>query len=134
MIKKIARRLFRAKEPLPPAAAAERRKDHAGLPDQDPGIERALDEAVAWIGRAQDFSKTRDGGAARHYSLLDGWGSSYPETTGYIVPTLLNVARTRSGPAAAAARQRARRMLDWMVAIQLPQGGFQGGMVDQEPV
>lgn len=136
MIKRIARRLLRALNPppLPPAAAAERRKDHVGLPSRDPGIELVLDEAVSWIGRAQDFSRTRDGGVARHYSLIDGWGSSYPETTGYIVPTLLDVARIRSGPAGEEARERARRMLDWLVTIQLPEGAFQGGMIDQEPV
>jgi hypothetical protein len=89
---------------------------------------------VSWIGRAQDFSRTRDGGVARHYSLIDGWGSSYPETTGYIVPTLLDVARIRGGSVGDEARERARRMLDWLVSIQLPEGGFQGGMVDQEPV
>jgi hypothetical protein len=31
-------------------------------------------------------------------------------------------------------RGRARRMLDWLVRIQLPGGGFQGGMVNQTPV
>src|SRR5262249_3862021 len=136
-IKKAARSLYRALKPsplLPLAAASERRKDHEGLPDFDPGIERAVNEAVAWLGRAQDRSRTRDGGVARHYSLVDGWGSSYPETTGYIVPTLLNVARILGGDAGEDARERARRMLDWLVSIQLPEGGFQGGMIDQTPV
>jgi hypothetical protein len=31
-------------------------------------------------------------------------------------------------------RERARRMLDWLVSIQLSAGGFQGGMVNQTPV
>jgi hypothetical protein len=31
-------------------------------------------------------------------------------------------------------RERARRMLDWLVSIQLPGGGFQGGMVNQAPL
>ncbi|HKM55386.1 MAG TPA: hypothetical protein VJY33_18420 [Isosphaeraceae bacterium] len=136
MIKRLARRLRRVLDPAPlaPAAAAERGRDRAGLPDPDPGIERAVDEAVAWLGRAQDHSRTQDGGVARHYSLLDGWGGSYPETTGYIVPTLLDIARIRGGPIAEEARRRARRMLDWLVSIQFPEGGFQGGMIDQEPV
>ncbi|MCC6952858.1 MAG: hypothetical protein IT290_01940, partial [Deltaproteobacteria bacterium] len=28
---------------------------------------------------------------------------------------------------------RAKRMLDWLVSIQLPDGGFEGGMIDQAP-
>ena len=46
--------------------------------------------AAAWLKRAQD-SKT-DGGFAGRYSLRRGWSSSYPETTGYIIPTLLKLA------------------------------------------
>jgi hypothetical protein len=136
MLKRLARRFYRSLNPppLPPAAAAVRRADRAGLPESDPGIERAVDEAIAWLARAQDCSRTQDGGVARHYCLLSGWGSSYPETTGYIVPTLLNIARIHGGPLAEEARRRARRMLDWLVSIQFPEGGFQGGLVDSTPV
>src|SRR5205085_10345256 len=31
-------------------------------------------------------------------------------------------------------RERARRMTDWLVRIQLPGGGFQGGKIDMTPV
>jgi hypothetical protein len=136
MIKSLAGRLYRrlSGPALPAAAAAARRADRAGLPDSDPGIDRAVDEAVAWLGRAQDHSATRDGGVARHYCLRTGWGSSYPETTGYLVPTLLDVARGRDDHVADDARRRARMMLDWLASIQHPSGGFQGGMVDQTPV
>jgi len=124
-------RVARGRLRLTPRARAEARKDRHGLPEHDPGIDRAVDEAVAWIGRAQDYSATHDGGVARHYSLISGWSSSYPETTGYIVPTLLDYAGLRGDDSV---RQRARRMLDWLVAIQLPCGGFQGGLIDAEPV
>jgi hypothetical protein len=30
-------------------------------------------------------------------------------------------------------RRRAKRMLDWLVAIQFPEGGFQGGRIDETP-
>lgn len=86
---------------------------------------------MAWLGRAQDSSSTNDGGVARHYSLIDGWGPSYPETTGYIIPTMLAYAHLKNDEAL---RQRARRMLDWLLAIQLPEGGFQAGTVDAKPV
>jgi len=81
---------------LPRAAHAARRRDRAGLPSGDPGSARVLDVVVDWLCVAQDRSRTADGGVARDYSLVRGWSSSYPETTGYIIPTLLEVAR-RSG-------------------------------------
>jgi len=115
---------------LTPAAKAERRRDRQGLPPDEPGIDRAVEEAVAWLGRAQDNSASHDGGVARHYSLLDGWSTSYPETTGYIVPTLLACARALNQDDL---RQRARRMLDWLVSIQFPEGGFQAGPIGAEP-
>jgi len=68
---------------------------------------------------------------ARHYSLVSGWGASYPETTGYIVPTVLAAGDRFSDRDLS---RRGRRMLDWLVSIQFPDGGFQGGMVGQTPV
>jgi Squalene-hopene cyclase C-terminal domain len=111
---------------LPAAAKAERRKDSSGLPAHDPGIERAIDEGVAWLGRAQDHSTSADGGVARHYSLVTGWSTSYPETTGYIIPTMLSYARLRGDETA---RHRAQRMLDWLTSIQFPDGSFQGSSI-----
>jgi hypothetical protein len=116
---------------LPAVAKAERRDDALGLPSYDPGIERAIDEAVGWLSRAQDHSTSADGGVARHYSLVTGWSTSYPETTGYIIPTMLNYARLRGDETA---YQRARRMLDFLVANQLPDGGFQGGRIGAKNV
>lgn len=116
---------------LTPAAREEERRDRLGLPMQDPGVDRAIEAAVAWIGRAQDRSRSRDGGVARHFSLLTGWGTSYPETTGYLVPTMLAVAQAWGDHLV---RQRARYMLDWLVAIQLRDGAFQAGTVDAQPI
>lgn len=106
-------------------------QDANGLPMADPGIEPAIAAAVKWLCRAQDMSRSGDGGVARAYSLVHGWTSSYPETTGYIIPTFLECAN-RYGDETL--RARARRMLDWLVAIQLPGGGFQGGRIDSKPV
>jgi hypothetical protein len=61
---------------------------------------------------------------------LTGWATSYPETTGYIVPTVLDYAeKVDSAPL----RDRARSMLDWLVSVQFPEGGFQGGTIDAHP-
>jgi hypothetical protein len=116
---------------LPATAKAERRHDSLGLPAQDPGLERAIDEGVAWLGRAQDHSASADGGVARHYSLISGWGRSYPETTGYIISTMLAYAKSREDETA---RWRAKRMLDWLISIQLPEGGFQARTIGAVPI
>jgi hypothetical protein len=96
----------------------------------DPGPQAAIAACLSWLAAAQDHSTTADGGAARHFSLKTGWSSSYPETTGYIASTLLD---GRYDPAARESKARAIRMLDWFTRIQFSEGGFQGGMVDQQP-
>lgn len=116
---------------LPFAAKAAHRADQAGLPKKDPGIEQAIEHALEWLCLSQDQSKSQDGGSARHFSLVSGWSSSYPETTGYIIPTFLKMARLRHDRDL---RRRAKRMLDWLVSIQLPCGGFQAGPIDTEPI
>lgn len=126
-----AARGARAYISLPAAARAERRRDLREGRGPDPGTGAATAAALAWLGRAQDMSASHDGGVARHFSLVTGWAASYPETTGYIVPTVLEHA-TRT--ADASLRERGRRMLDWLVSIQLEEGGFQGGTIGATPV
>lgn len=128
MIERIAVPLGRAYERLrlPARAAAELSRDLRGLPPNDPGIDAAVEAGAAWLCRAQDMSTTRDGGVAKNFNLRTGWTSSYPETTGYIVPTMIAYARLSGDPAY---RDRARRMLDWLVSIQFPNGAFQAGAV-----
>jgi hypothetical protein len=100
------------------------------VPVFDPGPERAIAEGISWLCYAQDHSASRDGGVARHFSVIDGWASSYPETTGYIADTLIGCGE-ESGDQNII--ERSRRMLDWLVSIQFPDGAFQGGMIDQMP-
>jgi len=116
---------------LPAAVTEQVDLDRSGLPASDPGLERVIGEAMAWLCRAQDRSASADGGVARSYSLLSGWASSYPETTGYIIPTFIDQSIATGD---AKIRERARRMLDWLVHIQMPCGAFQGGKIDSAPV
>jgi Prenyltransferase and squalene oxidase repeat len=116
---------------LPARARSEDRSDRYDALPADPGARITIDVGMSWLGRAQDFSRSHDGGVARHFSLISGWGPSYPETTGYIIPTVIAYGRTRGD---SSSLDRARKMLDWLVAIQLPDGGFQGGTVESRPV
>lgn len=115
---------------LTEAAKQQLRLDRAGLPDHDPGPATVAAAGIEWLKRSQDMSIHHDGGSSRDYSLIKGWASSYPETSGYIVPTLIDYADRTNDQALA---DRAKRMLDWLVSIQFPEGGFQGGKVDANP-
>lgn len=84
--------------------------------------------AVDWILRAQ--AATSDDGVALGYfpcdKSADGWRASYPETTGYIITSLLAYANRHNDTSLATA---AMRMARWEVAVQMPSGAVQGGPV-----
>jgi len=128
MLTRIRRSFLR--KPLPLAAEAERQRDHRQLLGFDPGLKASIGACTDWLCAAQDHSASADGGVARDYSLVKGWATSYPETTGYIIPTMIELAKRFDRTDL---HQRARRMLDWCVSIQFPEGGFQGGKVDATP-
>jgi Squalene-hopene cyclase C-terminal domain len=116
---------------LPDFAKREIKRDRAGELGPDLGLDASCQALMKWMSRAQDRSVTSDGGVARVYHVIHGWSASYPETTGYIIPTFIEYAK-RTGDAEY--RQRAYRMLNWLKSIQFPEGGFQGGKVDSVPV
>lgn len=69
-------------------------------------------------------SMHRDGGSRAHFSPA-GWSRQYPETTGYIATTLIDIARRFGDERAAAA---ATRMIQWLLSIQSAQGWWHGGL------
>ncbi|MCK1636925.1 hypothetical protein IVA95_04840 [Bradyrhizobium sp. 157] len=73
------------------------------------------------------MSPGRDGGVSGFYKLGSGWSASYPETTGYIICSFIDQGLKRGDENLL---DRARRMLDWLVEIQFPEGGFQSGLID----
>ena len=80
-----------------------------------------LRSVIGWILKAQ-----RDGGGiAAYYSLLTGYSQSYPEVTGYIIPTLYDYARADGDESIRAAAGRATR---WLLSLQMPAGAFPGGL------
>ncbi len=74
-----------------------------------------LAAAISWLCRAQDVVA---GGVSAGYFFKRGWMPPYPETTGYIIPTLLAVDQT----------DRAIALGEWEIEIQLPSGGVRGGI------
>lgn len=85
-----------------------------------------LRATIDWLCRAQDIGQDR--GVSWAYRFRGGWWPSYPETTGYIVPTFFDYADfTRE----ASYRNRALDMGEWLLSIQLSEGAFSGGRVDQ---
>lgn len=81
-----------------------------------------LDATIKWLCRAQD--RCGGYGVSAGYSFLDGWYPPYPETTGYTIPTFYDYADLTGQEEF---RDRARRMADWEIEVQLPCGGVQGG-------
>lgn len=86
---------------------------------------------IEWLSLAQDMAS--DGGISQRYSLLSdanchqsGWQPSYPETTGYIIPTFLNYAALTKQ---IHYKERALRMADWLLIVQKGDGSIKGGNV-----
>jgi len=124
-------RAIRTHPLLNPAALVEGWRERLGGYAEDPEHEPHLVAAIEWLVRAQDA--TPDDGISRAFSLAwhpyfggRGWQPSYPETTGYIIPTLYAAAR-RLGRAELAAR--AGRAARWEIGIQLPTGAVRGGVI-----
>ncbi|MEO5331935.1 MAG: hypothetical protein H7839_07905 [Magnetococcus sp. YQC-5] len=93
--------------------------------------------AAAWLIRA--WQSTPDHGVSMGYFPCDppspfsaeeniavnhGWRPSYPETTGYIIATLIQYANLYAD---AIMRERAMAMAHWEASIQMSSGAVQGG-------
>ncbi|MGQ9651254.1 MAG: prenyltransferase/squalene oxidase repeat-containing protein [Phycisphaerae bacterium] len=98
-------------------------RDLRGDGDRHHGARPCLEAAIDWLCLAQD--QTGGGGVAGFYDLLKGWSPPYPETTGYIVPTFLQAAKHLGREDL---RDRARRMLDWLLTTQMRNGAFPAGL------
>lgn len=66
-----------------------------------------------------------NGGSCAYFSPLVGWSQPYPETTGYLIPTLLqlydHLQETHY-------REEAISIGRWLLSIQLDRGPWQGGL------
>ena len=93
--------------------------------------DRSINSVEALSAIADHFCRAQDHGGddgLGSYHLIHGWGASYPETTGYIIPTLIGMAHHLEMPELI---DRAIRAGDWLLSIQRADGGWQGGRVNE---
>jgi hypothetical protein len=95
------------------------------VPEYPPQTYKAsLDAVMGWLETAGRNMKDDGIGS---YHLADGWSSSYPETTGYIIPTLMIYGIKYEKPEMVG---RALKAASWLVSVQKESGGWQGGRMD----
>jgi uncharacterized protein YyaL (SSP411 family) len=97
--------------------------------------ETHLKATIDWLCRAQDqrLGQKDQGGISAGWSFEDGWLPCYPETSGYIIETLLAAGKILDNPDL---RIRAERIVDWELSIQNTDGSFPGhfGETGSKPV
>jgi hypothetical protein len=103
-------------------AALGRSQPGEGVPDG------ALEAAIRWLCLTHDVTGRR--GSSLGYHLLRGWMPAFPETTGYVIGTLLEHA-ARTGDATLV--ERARQMGEWEIEVQNSDGGVMEGALRSPP-
>ena len=114
-----------------PFIGIRERKRYAGLYTSvhdclDP--EKHLYEAAQWLCRAQDHGLDR--GVSYGCTFGGGFLPSYPETTGYIICTFVQLALHYADEAYL---QRAAEMATWEARVQMDCGAVMGGMYNTNP-
>ena len=94
----------------------------------DLDIDAHIEEAMAWLKRAQDAGADR--GVSYGARFGHDFEASYPETTGYICQTFLEQEQLTGETDLLT---RAIDMGDWEIAIQLPEGAVMGGKLNANP-
>lgn len=82
----------------------------------------SVSKAISWICNAQDACSSD--GVPAVYMPIKGWSDPYPETTGYIIPTFLELSNILKNEDL---KKRALRMGEWLLSIQNQDGSFPGG-------
>ncbi|MBF0188505.1 MAG: hypothetical protein HQL50_11340 [Magnetococcales bacterium] len=95
-------------------------------------MKQRCDAAAAWLLRG--WKATADDGVSLGYFPCDGvegdgWKPSYPETTGYIMHSLLDYGDTQEERRTEEIRSAVRRMGMWEAEVQMASGAVQGGPV-----
>src|SRR5262249_19295891 len=89
--------------------------------------EKHLLAACHWLIRSIDVCGGR--GSSKAYRFFRGWMPAYPETSGYIIPTLLMLECELGGKDQFA--KRALAIGRWLATIQQPSGGYRAGDIGE---
>ncbi len=84
---------------------------------------RRLDAAIQWLVNSID--EHEGNGSAAFFMPVKGWSPAYPETTGYLIPTMLSVGQQYPHQGLI---KRAISCADWLCSIQLENGHFPAGV------
>lgn len=103
-----------------PGSGTDHPATAAGLTEESEWQHRT-DAALAWVRRSMEA--TGGQGSAHSWSPLFGWAKAYPETTGYLIETLLEYAVLKRDDGL---RDLAGQCTEWLLSIQLPDGAFTG--------
>ena len=87
-----------------------------------------LQAAIDWLRKAQNI--TNNGGFSGRYSLKTGWSPAYPETTGYLVPTMLRLGKNFNDESFI---KQAEDAINFLFKLQMDNGAFPGGELDSKP-
>ncbi len=88
----------------------------------------ALAEGMNWLVRSHDATGRR--GSSRGYSLLTGWAAAFPETSGYLIGTMITYGASRRRTDL---MERARELADWELEVQDDDGGIMQGLITRTP-
>ena len=88
----------------------------------------AIGAALRWLCRSHDVTGRE--GSSKGYSLLRGWAPAFPETTGYIIGTLLACAERDEHDSLV---ERAQQMADWEIEVQCEDGGVMESVLTETP-
>ncbi len=83
---------------------------------------RHRNATARWLMRSIERGR---GGSCAHFSIAGGWSKPYPETTGYLIPTLLALDEHERELGLHAAALRLGR---WLLSIQNEDGSWHGGL------
>ena len=104
-----------------PSHAKRAMLDRLEIVGKTPSPTESLHQTFQWIKASFDASK--DGGSSAYYRYGEGWKGSYPETTGYLIPTVFEYAIFTNNTEW---HDRGIAASDWLLSIQHKEGGWQG--------
>ena len=93
-------------------------KSHSKVDENIKHLQYAMD----WLKYAHEINQ--DGGVSIGYSFSRGWQPSYPETTGYIIPTMFDYYHLTGDNEY---KEHATKMANWEISVQMKTGAVQSG-------